>query len=800
MFKNNIKIAWRILTKHKIYSAINILGLAVGLAGGILTFLFVQNELSYDRFHQNSDNIYRIYTNWLEEDGSIESSFSGVVMPMGPVLEESFPEITHSVRLAPARVTVKIAENLSNERILMVDKNFFEVFSFPLLAGLKSSVFSQENAVILSEHYAQKYFGTDNPLGQTMTIISGQESEDFVVSGVAKQPPINSSINFTMLIDIESANRLNLNKMWLNNWSGFGWQNYVVLQNGISPESILPRFDSFIPQNFASFIDLNKKRSGWKGDGFPLSFSFQPLTRVHLDPNVSGSLNLKAIFILGAIAVIILFIACINFMNLSIGRASTRSREVGVRKVLGANHKQLKRQFWGEFFIITGISMMTGLLLTELLLPIFNRLSNKNLTLATAFQPLNLLILLTLFFFVGIVSGSYPALVMSRFSPVESLKGKMKIGGKNALTRSLVVVQFSLSVFLIIATIVMGRQINFMLTSDPGFNTDGVISISAQEPDAEASNTLLKLFRDRLSQESNVVSVSGTGNDIGDVAVYPVEKDGQEIFVSQGRVDYDYFKTMEIDVTMGRTFSPEYATDVESVVVNEKFIKTFEITDPIGKPLEGYSVPLTIIGVVEDYINQDFRREILPGILFMRPSWRIRNLIVRVTPQNLSDTLKIMEKNWNQIQPNKPFIYSFLDEDFKNLYAEEKRWGAIVTSSSVLAILIACMGIFALTSINVNRRTKEIGIRKVLGANVLQIIQTLTKEFVFLVGLANIIGWPIAFFTMRTVLNNYHFRISLGVSYFLLAGVLSLSVALMTSAFLAVRAAMANPVDTLHCE
>ena len=800
MFKNYLKIAWRILTKHKIYSAINIMGLAVGLAGAILTFLFVQNELSYDRFHKNTDNIYRIYTNWLAEDGSIEDTFRGVVMPMGPVVEESFPEVLSSIRLSPARVTVKTTENLYNERILMVDKNFFDVFSFPLIAGSTSSVFSQENSLVLSEEYAEKYFGNTNPIGQTLTIIRGQEMGDFLVTGVAKQPPNNSSINFNVIMDIESANRLNFNEMWVDNWQGFGWTNYVLLQKGTSPDSVIPKFEGFISQHFASFIEYSKNRRGWRGEGHPISFSFQPLTRVHLDPNVSGSLNLKAIFILSGIAVIILFIACINFMNLSIGRASTRSMEVGVRKVFGANHKQLRRQFWGEFFIITGISMITGLVLTEILLPIFNRLSDRSLTLKAAFQPLNLLILLALFFFVGLVSGSYPALVMSRFRPVESLKGKMKLGGKNVLTRSLVVVQFALSVFLIIATIVMGRQINFMLTADPGYNKDGVVIISAQEPDAEASNALLQLFRDRLSQESDVVSVSAMAAGIGQVAAYPFKKDGREIIVYQNRVDYNYFKTMEIDVILGRTFSPEYPTDVGGVVVNERLLKELEITDPIGKPLEGYSHPLTIIGVVKDYINQDFRLDILPALHIIRPDWGIRSIIVRISPRNLSGTLTILEKNWNDIQPNKPFLYSFLDETFQELYDEERRWGAIVTSSSVLAILIACMGIFGLTSITVNRRTKEIGIRKVLGANVPQIIHTITKEFILLVGLANIIGWPVAYFTMRALLDNYHFRVSLGVQYFLLSGVLSLSIALITTAFLAIRAAMANPVDTLRHE
>jgi putative ABC transport system permease protein len=800
MFKNYLKITWRNLAKQKIYSTINISGLAVGLAGAILTFLFVQHELSYDRFHINTDNLYRIYTNWHAEDGSIERTFRGVTMPMGPVLEESFPEIEQSSRLLYDSVTVKTAKDLYNERIIMVDKNFFEVFTFPLISGQRSSVFLNENSIILSENYARKYFGDTNPIGQSLTLISGQDMGDFVVSGVAEQPPANSSIVFDVVIDIESANRLNINEMWLNNWGAFGWQNYLLLQSGSPPDSLLPKLTGFTNQYYSDFIQRTKSRRGWKGEGSPVSFSLQPITRVHLDPLVSGSLNLNAVFILSGIALIVLLIACINFMNLSIGRASTRSLEVGVRKVLGANYKQLIRQFWGEFLTITGIAMIAGLVLTEILLPVFNHLADRNLSLKAAFQPVNLLILLGLFIGVSIASGSYPALVMSRFRPVEILRGKLKIGGKNTISKVFVILQFALSVFLIISTIVMGRQIHFMLTSDPGFDKEGVVILRAQEPDAASGNALLKLFRDRLSQETNVISYSGMAAGIGVVATYPFQKDGREIDVYQNRVDYDYFKTMGIEVSQGRTFSLEFPTDVDSVVVNEKLLEELEIEDPIGKPLLGYSRPLKIIGVVKDYINQDFRESILPAMLIISPDWGIRSILVRFTPGSISETLSTLERTWKDIQPNKPFLYSFLDESFQELYDEERRWGTIVTYSSVLAILIACMGIFGLTSITVNRKTKEIGIRKVLGANVPQIVHTLTKEFIFLIGIANIIGWPVAYLAMRALLDNYYHRISLGAQYFLLASIISFSVALFTTAFLAVRAAVANPVESLRNE
>jgi putative ABC transport system permease protein len=509
---------------------------------------------------------------------------------------------------------------------------------------------------------------------------------------------------------------------------------------------------------------------------------------------------MSAIFILSGIAFIVLFIACINFTNLSIGRASTRSLEVGMRKVLGAERHQLIRQFWGEFLAITGIAVVAAFVLAELMLPTFNRLSGRSLSLGGIFQPVQILFLLILFIIVGIASGSYPALVMSGFRPVEILRGKLKIGGKKPLTRALVVVQFALSIFLIIATIIMGRQIHFMLTADPGFNKEGVVVVQTQESEAEPSNTLMKFFRERMIQQPNIISISGSSTRLGDVGVYPFEKDGREILVYQNRVDYDFFKTMGIEVVQGRTFSPEFATDKEGVVVNEKLLKDLEIEDPLGKPLKGYSMPLTIIGVVRDYVFEDFRNSILPALHHNAPTWRIRQMLVRISSENISGTLAMLEKTWKDIQPDKPFQYSFLDDTLEAMYNEEKRWGAIVGSSSALAVLIACMGIFGLTSIAVNRRTKEIGIRKILGASIPQIIDILIREFFWLVGIANIISWPLAYFAMKTLLDNFHYRITLGPQYFILAGVLSFAIAVLTTIFLATRAAIADPVDSLRYE
>lgn len=800
MFKNYLKIALRNLTKQKIYSSINILGLAVGLTGAVLIFLFVRNELSYDRFHENAESLYRVYVIHHAEDGSVDRTFRGVTMPMGPAMEEYFPEVTHSIRVDSNNATIRAEGNLFSERVTQVDKSFFQAFSFPLIAGNPTSVFSQANAIVLTENHARKYFGNVNPIGKTLSVTYGQEKGDFVVMGVAKQPPSNSSITFDILIDIESGDRLHMNKMWQDNWSAFGWQTYVLLDNEDSVSRIMDKFPNFTSLYYAPYIEKARSRRGWKGKGSPLSFELQPLARVHLDPYVKGSLNLSAIFILSGIAFIVLVIACINFMNLSISRASTRSLEVGMRKVLGAGRRQLIHQFWGEFLVITGIAMIVGFVLAEILLPVFNRLSGRILSLREIFQPANFLILLTLFIIVGIASGSYPALFMSRFRPVEILRGKLRIRGKKPLTRALVVVQFALSIFLIISTIIMGRQIHFMLTADPGFDKEGVVVISVQESEAKASNAILKLFRERLSQQPNIVSLSGTSTRIGNVGTYPFKKDGREVQVYQNRVDYDFFKTMGIEVVQGRTFSPEFATDTEGVVVNEKLLKELGIEDPLGKPLKGYNIPLTIIGVVRDYIFDDFRNSILPALHHIKPTSRISQMLVRISPENISGTLSLLEKTWKDIQPNKPFLYSFLDDAMEAMYNNEKRWGAIVGYSSALAVIIACMGIFGLTSIAVNRRTKEIGIRKVLGATVPQIIDILIREFIWMVGIANIISWPLAYFAMKALLDNYYYRIPLGPQYFLLAGALSFFVAVLTTIFLAVRAAVANPVESLRYE
>jgi putative ABC transport system permease protein len=800
VFKSYLKIALRNLAKQKIYSIINIMSLAVGLAGAILILLFVQNELSYDRFHDNADNLYRVFVIWHAEDGSIERTFRGITMPMGPAMEEEFPEIRHSVRVSNDYATIRTEGKLFSEKVTQVDKSFFQAFSFPLIAGNPNSVFSQANALVLSENQARKYFGDANPIGRTLTLISGQDQGDFVVTGVSAQPPSNSTISFDILIDIESANGLNMNASWVDNWAGFAWQTYILVDGGSSADSILQKFPDFTKRHYAPFIEELRARKDWKGTKTPMSFGLQPLPRVHLDPYVTGSLNLNAVLILSGIGLIVLFIACINFINLSIGRASARSLEVGMRKVLGAVRRQLIRQFWGEFLVITGLAVIAGLVLAELLLPTFNRLSGRSLSLGEMLQPANFLGLLALFIIVGVASGSYPALVMSRFRPVEIFRGKLRIGGKNPLTKALVVVQFFLSVFLIIATIIMGRQIHFMLSTDPGFDKEGVVVISTQEPEAEAGNTVMKLFRERLSQQPNIVSVSGTSTRIGNVGLYPFKKDGREVDVYQNRVDFDFFKTMGIEVVQGRVFSPQFATDTDGVVVNEKLLKELEIEDPIGRPLKGYYIPLTIIGVVRDYIIEDFRHSIIPALHHIKPNWGISQMLVRISPQNIFGTLSVLERTWRDIQPNKPFLYSFLDETMEAMYNEEKRWGAIVGYSSGLAVLIACMGVFGLTSIAVSRRTKEIGIRKVLGATVPQIITILTREFIWLVGIANLIGWPVAYLAMRALLNNYYYRISLGIQYFLLAGVLSLSVALLTTTFLAVRAAVVNPVVSLRYE
>lgn len=809
MIRNYFKVALRTIRKSKVYSVINILGLSIGLACVILIFLFIRDELSYDRFHENSDNIYRLTTNFHKADGSISQKMTSVVIPHGPAMKEFFKEVNRCVRVNPQEFTVKYENYIEEETVTLVDKDFFEMFSFPLSSGNPSSVLSQLNSIVLTETSAKKYFGSSDPVGRIITLIYGDYVNEFIVSGVVQNPPSNSTITFEMLINFESLKLIG-NERQLSRWLGWSSniQTYIELKDESSPNDLKKWYPQFNKQYYASAFDIlrNAFFGGVKSNRDPLSFDIQKLKDIHLDPQLEGSSDLSTIYILSGIAFTILFIAGINFITLSIGNASGRYIEIGIRKVIGAERTQLIRQFWSESVLITGFAIITGILAVILMLPVFNDFMIKSIRIQNLFSFSNLMFLVFLALIVGIFAGSYPALVVSGFKPAEIMKGKLKIRGKNYFTQTLIIIQFACSVFLIVSTLILGKQIHYMLNKDKGFNSENVVMI--YNPVTEKSSGLFRHYKNRLENHTGILKLSGvsrppfSGGDMRDVSYKTSKK-----MAFYTTVDYNYFDLMNIQFKQGRPFSREFSSDRQSIIVNEKLIKEFEIKNPIGEMIntktgEGEK-QYQIIGVAKDFHIGNCRHEISPYIFYLEPDIDEKGIdfiIAKISPENISATIDLLRSIWEEFLPNIAFDYFFIDESIESKYTFEKRWNNIVRFSSVLAVLISCMGVFGLTSISVRKRTKEVGIRKVHGASVRSIVRLLSKESVIWILIANIIAWPAGWYFMNKWLQSYAYRINISPVIFVLAGLITLILVLGTTCYQTIKAARANPVDSLKYE
>jgi len=531
---------------------------------------------------------------------------------------------------------------------------------------------------------------------------------------------------------------------------------------------------------------------------------------MHLDPDSWDGSSAGNSYLLGGIALIVLIIACFKiFMNLSIGRASARGKEIGMRKVIGAARRQLVVQFWGETLLTFFLAFLTGITLAILFLPTFNRLAEKSLVLGEVFKPGHMTVLAGLMVFVSGLAASYPALVLSGIQPVQALKGKLGIEGRRTLARVLVVVQFALSVFLIISTLVLGRQVKFMTKKSPGFVADGLISVRLQERVAEDSQALVDRFQGEALNYPKVSAVGALTGSMGrGWSRYPLDVNGERLNVYQYRVDEDFLSALGLNLQQGRNFLQERVSDSESAIVNQEFLDKLEIADPLGHkigefvdgPAGEYPYKLTIIGVMDNFHVQSMKFGVAPVMLHMQPGWRMADMLVRIEGTSVADTIKRLKGIWNKVQPNKPFLYSFVEDDLEAQYNNEKRWSAIVRFAAVFAIILACMGIFGFTSLAVSRRIKEIGIRKVLGASIPHIFSLVTREFLILIGIANLLIWPVSYYIMFKILSGYHYRITIGLDVFFLAGGLSLVISLATVSYLAVRASLFDPVKAIRYE
>jgi putative ABC transport system permease protein len=789
----------RTLLKQKGYSFINIFGLALGLTCCILILLFVQDELSFDRFHRNASRLYRLNKLVTPQTGGSElhAISSG---QMGPAMVQDFPEVEQSVRLLPwfSDVLMTHAEtSLKISDVVIADSNFLTVFDFKLLHGEAKNALTKPLSIVLSEQTARKLFGDGVPLGKT---IQGFQGQLYTITGIIADAPANSHLRYNALISWSStvAGIGPLKMPWLNNWLTQVAYTYLLLKPGASAAGLQEKFPDFMQRHFAEKTDQYR-------------LYLQPFTDLYLNSrNILFTRNVRMgdatyVAMFAAIAVLILLIACINFMNLATARAARRAKEIGVRKLLGADRLQLARQFLGESQVVSFLAMLIAITSVELLLPSFNEFAGKNLQ----FDLGNNLVLAyglpLLTVIVGFISGTYPTFVLSRFEPVRVLKGVWTGARPGGLPRKiLVTAQFATAIALITGTGVIYQQVTFTLKKNLGFEKEQIVVLPI-------GNTRIgekfEAFKSELLQHPNITAATGSnsvpGEDMMSFGIRPEGKPETEDWtVSTIRIDdFDLLKTYGMSMTAGRYFSAAFTTDATNgIVINENLVKSLGWEDPIGKKLDvpGEVADGRVIGVIKDFHMKSFHFPIEPMLLYFAP--RYGNLAVRVTAQEIPATIDFLRSTWQRFDSRYPFEYYFLDAKFAQLYSSEQRLMQTFGLFSLLAVLVAGLGLLGLSSFTAEQRTKEIGIRKVLGASVAGVIGMLSKDFVKLVLVANVIAWPIAYLAMNRWLEDFAYRVEMSWWLFATAGGLALLIALFTVGFQAVKAALTNPVEALRYE
>jgi putative ABC transport system permease protein len=821
MLKNYLKIALRNLFKHKIYSAINIFGLSVGIACCLLILLFVQNEWSFDTFHSKADRLYRA---WVHEDyGENEVYFNSVTpIVLASTLENSIPEVEATCRVFNFGNLVKetSANESFSETITMVGTNFFTMFDFELIKGEATAVFANPNSVVLTQDMARQLFGDGvDPLGRVVSVQIGETFRDFNVTGIAEAPPSNSSIWFEILIPFTNSQLL-FSEGAHNSWFNVSPETYVLLHEGSDAGAVKPKLTAMMQ----SILGERYSESNY-------TVGLQPITDIHLNTDIPEGIAQVSdptySYILGAIALLVLLIACVNFMTLSISRSTSRAREVGIRKTVGAQRRHLMYQFWGEALLMTALALTLGVILAEVLLPYFNILSGTELTLSI--NRNSLLTLLLAAVGISLIAGIYPALVLSGFKPVEVLKGKLSLSGdKNLFRQAMVVFQFTLSIALISGTLIIHKQLNYVRSTDLGYQKEQVVVLETGLRSGP-NNPLMTVIEEGFTVKDRLASETASYNRINGISMAsytPVQTGGwfsADFKEANGRrrefhfniVDYEFLSTYDIQVVQGRGFSRNNPSDVRrAIVVNQALVEDYGWDNPIGQRLTGPNFEdHEIIGVVENFHYQSLHSSVEPLVLTINPMLvfsGINNisvsgsptprLSVRISSNNVPETMELLQSTWTEVAPGTPFRYTFVDEAVDAQYRQEERLSQIVSFGSTLAIVIACLGLFGLASLMIVRRTKEIGVRKVLGASSGNIVLLVNREFTRLVAIAFVIAVPIAWYVMQQWLEDFAYRINIGAGVFLIAGLATLFVAWLTVSYQSVKATLVNPVDSLHSE
>ena len=803
MFKNYLKIAYRNLVKQKFYSVINIFGLSLGIASCILILSYIGYELSYDGYHTNADNIFRIVSKRTVSGQTSELARSPA--PVGPTMVEELPEVMNAVRFSPTvkRVFAYQDKTFFEEGVLYADQSMFDVFSFEMIEGDPKTALEVPFTMVFTEKTAEKYFGDESPVGK---IINWDNKFDYRVTGVVKDPPPNSHFTFSALASFATFIKYDPR---IGSWNGGSFQTYLLLQENTSIDKFQQKMKEFHEKYLGPALEER---------GIELETYLQPLKSIHLHSHVQYELgengDIRLIYAFWAIAVIVLLIACINFMNLSTARSAGREKEVGMRKVLGAQRTKLIAQFLGESFVYALLSLILGILLARLFLPYFSALAGKDISMNAFKPPYVYAVLAAILLFVGFVAGSYPAFFLSAFKPISVLRGYVQKGSRSSRFRSVMVVfQFALSIILMVCTIIVLNQHNYMQNKDVGFNKKNLLAVAIQNDEVRIG---LESFKQGLLHISGIESAGLSSMVPGEmylfyIGTYPegYARD-QMVRMDNFLVDYGFLDTFEIEVIRGREFTREITSDyTDAVMINETAARILGWDDPVGKTIELPSddglARKTVIGVFNDIHQRSLYSVVSPTVIQYIGTEgaienRARRLTVRLNAGDLEGTLKQIERNWKETFPSHPYYSFFIDEFFDSQHQAEEKLGSIFRTFSLLAIVIGCLGLFGLASFTAEKRTKEIGIRKVLGSSVSSIAVMLCRKFVLLVALANVFAWPVAFFAMKKWLQNFPYPVGIGIGTFALTALLAFVIAIITVGYQSLKAARANPADSLRYE
>jgi putative ABC transport system permease protein len=806
MLKNYVLVAIRNIWRNKAYALINIFGLAIGIASAIIILLFVLDELSYDRHNEHFNDIYRICIRGKIQGNELEAALSNA--PMGATLKSDFPEVTEFTRLFTfdGDPIVRYGDQVFVEQnFYYADSTFFNVFTAPAIEGDPGKMLNRPNTVVLTEETARKYFGDEDPIGKLLKV--GQEEENFEVTGVVKGFPPNSHFRFSMLGSMTSIFIADMDQ-----WLGNNNYTYVVLRDGSDPADLEAKFPALLEQHMGPQLEqlLDVTMEEFLAAGNRYGYFLEPLKDIHLRSDLQFEIepggSMTSVIIFSIIAVFLIIIASINFMNLSTASAATRATEVGIRKTAGAGKQLLVWQFLAESFVTTLLALVVATALVELSLPAFNNLTGKDLTFSFLHQPAFFAGLVVIGLFVGFASGSYPAFFLSSFKPADVLKsGAMRGIRGSLLRRILVTFQFVITIVLFICTIVVNRQMHFIEHKDLGFNKENLVVIDR----AYVLGTQMEAFRQELLKNPAVRQVSGSstvpGELIGDNAYMPEGASREETYaINNMWADWYFGDTYELEIVEGRWFSQDNPTDSSGLILNQAAVRALGFEDPLNRRLitslgDGSGQPCPVIGVVKDFHFQSLHQEIRPLVIRFAASTPYL-LTVRINGASQGATLSYIEDTWNAFVAQQPIHMTFLEEDLATLYRNDEKTAAVFSIFAILAIFIASMGLLGLASFSAAQRTKEVGIRKAMGASIGSVLVTLSKEYAWLIVYATLVAWPLGYFFMRDWLQNYPERVRLEPLIFLFSTLLAFVIASVTVILKVYQAASTNPVKSLRYE